>query len=260
MAIKIALATQKGGIGKTTTSLCLAAELRKKKKKVLLVDMDPQMNSTFVYNAQTEGVATVADIIFDSCSAQECIQHMENGDIIANDEQLNNADTMVPPGPLMYNYIKNALKEVEDAYDYIIFDAPRGVGVLLGNILMAADYVIIPVECEAFGITGLVSFYSKIQEFASVNTSLKLLGILIIKYKERQRLTADIEGTMLNDIANQIGTRIFKTRIRESVKTRESQTLQKNLNEYAPNSTTAIDYHDFTNEIIKCIKEDRKNG
>ena len=113
MALKIAIANQKGGIGKTTTALALSDGLRKRGQKVLLIDTDPQRNSTHVYGAQTDGVATLYDIIFAGYTAEQCIQRTDYGDIIASDEQLQNADAQVKPSPRMYKHIKTALKKVE---------------------------------------------------------------------------------------------------------------------------------------------------
>ena len=212
MAVKIALANRKGGVGKTTTALALAAGLIKKKKKVLMIDTDPQRNTTRVYQAETEGVATLYDIIFANYKAEDVIQKTPYGDIIASDENLINADTQIKPGPGMYKYIKNAVKSIEKNYDFIIFDTPPHTGVLLGNVLM------------------------------------------MIKYKGRQSLTKDIEENILPSYAKSLNTKLFKTRIRESVKCMEAETLKQSIFDYAPNSTTAIDYDNLVKEILKEVK------
>ncbi len=250
-AVSIAVATQKGGIGKTTTALALADVLIGKKKKVLLIDTDPQCNSTYVYKAQTDGVATLADVFFGNAGAKECIQTTEYGDIIAGDEQLWGTDTMIKPSPKMYKYIKNAIKEVEGEYDYIIYDTPRGTGTILGNVLIAAQHLIIPVTCDSFGIQGLSSFHTVVTDYLDENPDLRITGILKIKYKGKQKLTADIEENLLPKIAKNIGSKVFKTTIRESVKCQEAQTLRLRLSDYAPTSTTAVDYVEFTKELLK---------
>ena len=193
MAVKIAIANQKGGVGKTTTALALADGLRIRGKSVLLIDTDPQRNSTMVYGAKTEDVATLYDIIFAGYTAEQCIQATDHGDIIASDEQLQSADTQIKPSPKMYKYLKSALKTADKKYDYIIFDTPPRTGILLGNVLEAAEYVIIPITCDIFGIQGLMDFYQTVKEYQDDNEILSIMGLLKIKYKGRQSLTRDIE-------------------------------------------------------------------
>ena len=250
MALKIAIANQKGGIGKTTTALALSDGLRKRGQKVLLIDTDPQRNSTHVYGAQTDGVATLYDIIFAGYTAEQCIQRTDYGDIIASDEQLQNADAQVKPSPRMYKHIKTALKKVEDIYDYIIFDTPPRTGILLGNTLEAADQIITPITCDIFGIQGLLDFYETVKEYQDDNEELRILGLLKVKYKGKQNLTREVE-TLLDEYARQMDTKVFRTAIRESVKCQEAQTLRKSIFDYAPTSTTAIDYNALIDEIVE---------
>lgn len=254
MAVTIGIANRKGGIGKTTTSLALAAGLEKKGHRVLMVDTDPQRNATNVYRAQTNNTPTLYDIFFAGYSATDCIQHTEYGDIIAGDQQLQDADTQIKPSPRMYKYLKSALKDVADQYDEIIFDTPPHTGILLGNVLEACSNLIIPITCDTFGIQGLADFYETVKEYKEDNEALKILGLLIIKYKGRQTLTKDIEDNLLPRYASTMGTKIFSTKIRESVKCQEAQTLRQSIFDYAPNSTTAVDYDSLIDEILKEVK------
>lgn len=251
MAIKIGIANRKGGIGKSSTALALAAGLQNRGYKVLMIDTDPQRNTTNVYKAKTDGVATLYDIIFAGYSAEDCIQHTEYGDIIASDENLQNADTQVKPGPTMYKYIRKAVREIDDKYDFIIYDTQPHAGILLGNVLMSCEHVIVPVTCDAFGIQGITDFYETIAEYQEDNEDLSILGLLIIKYKGRQNLTQDIEENLLPEYAKQMHTKVFTTRIRESVKCQEAQTMRQSIFSYAPNCTTAVDYNELIDEILK---------
>lgn len=255
MAFKIAAANIKGGIGKSSLSLNLADQLIKRGKRVLMVDFDPQRNTTSVYRATTENVPTMYDIIFAGFKAEQCIQNTEYGDIIPNDAELRNADSMVKPGPGMYKHIKKTLAAVEDKYDYIIFDTPPHNGILLGNALMAADGVIVPIECDLFGIQGLYDFYNTLKEFQEDNESLRILGILRVKYKKNQNLTRDLEEKMLPKYASEMGTKIFKTAIRESVKCKEAITGRVRLSQYAPKSTVECDFSDLTDEILMEVEK-----
>lgn len=251
MAIKIGIANRKGGIGKSSTALALAAGLKNKGYRVLMIDTDPQRNTSNVYKAKTEGVATLYDIIFANYKASECIQNTKYGDIIAADENLQNADTQIKPGPSMYKYIRNSVREIENDYDFIIYDTPPHSGILLGNVLMSCQYVITPCTCDAFGIQGILDFYEIIEEYQEDNESLCILGLLIIKYKGRQSLTKDIEDNLLPKYAKDMKTKIFNTRIRESVKCQEAQTMRTSIFEYAPKCTTSIDYNNLIDEILK---------
>lgn len=251
MATKISISNQKGGIGKTTTALNLATGLIKKGKRVLLVDTDPQRNSTRVYGAQVEGVATLADIMYDGLSAAECVQKAKLGDIIASDGALKTADNKIEVDTNRFYHLSDAMEKVEEQYDFIIFDTPPGNGVLLGNVLSYADYVIIPVTCDSFGIQGLRDFYETIGEYKKrINRNLKIAGILRVKYKGRQNLTKDIEDNVLPAFAEEMNTVLFQTTIRESVKCQEAQTMQESLFKYAPDCTTAVDYEKFIDELL----------
>ncbi len=263
MAVSIACSNSKGGIGKTSTALALAADLQNRGYRVLMVDTNPQRHATIVYRAETEDVATLYDIFFGGYKAKECIQKTEYGDIIASDQGLRTADSQIKPGPGMYKYIRNALKEVEEEYDFIIFDTQPHEGVVLGNVLMYVNYLIIPCTCDSFGVQGLTDFYDTISEYREDNENLSILGVLIIKYKGRQNLTKEIEEETLPNFAKQMNTVVFDTRIRESVKIQEAQTLCVSLYDYAPNSTTAVDYDGLVDEILKKLKmkkEVKRNG
>lgn len=250
MAYKIAVANCKGGVGKSTTAINLADQLMKRGYRVLMIDTDPQRNTTSVYNAEYIGVATLDDMLTAGYMAEQCIQNTNCGDIIPGDDCLFDADNRIAVGPKMYKLLEKSLVNVEGEYDYIIFDTPPAFGVLLGNVLNCVDGVVCPLVCDGFGIQGLYDFFDYVEEFKEVNDKLKVLGLLRIKYKGRQLLTADIETNVLPAIAASHNTIIFDTAIRESVKVQEAQAMHTRLSEYAPKSTTGIDYDLFTTELL----------
>ncbi|MBE6422851.1 ParA family protein [Succinivibrio dextrinosolvens] len=259
MAIKIGIANRKGGIGKSTTTLALAADLKSRGFRVLTIDTDPQRNTTNVFQAETDGVATLYDLIFSAdVTAAQCIQHTEYGDIIASDQNLQLADTEIKPSPKMYKYIQKGIAQIEDNYDFILCDTQPHAGILLGNVLMACEYVITPVTCDAFGIQGIMDFYETIKEYQEENSNLKILGLLIIKYKGKQNLTKEVEDQLLPSYAKEMNTKVFSTRIRESVKCQEAQTLRMSIFDYAPSCTTAIDYKELTEEILNDLNIEGK--
>ena len=253
--IRIAVANQKGGVGKTTTSLCVAQELRSRGFRVLLVDTDAQCNSTKFYEAPTQGKATMLDILCGDEPALNCVQHMAKGDIIASDKLLSEAENMVKVDERRFTHLKRSLKSVEDNYDYIIIDTPPAIGVALKNVLATVDYVIIPVEESGWSLDGLMDFAQALDLARDNNEKLKVAGILVVKAKERTRKSKRI-GELAAKVAEKLGSKCFKTKIRESVSCTEALTEYfVPLNEYAPDSTTNEDYKNFVNELLEEISD-----
>ncbi len=250
MAIKIAIANMKGGIGKTTTALCLADAFQRRGKRVLLIDTDPQRSATSVYGAATENETTLADIMYDNTDAKECIQKTKMGDIIASDPLLMEADTKVDVDADRFYHLQDACQSIEDMYDLIILDCPPGNGVMLGNVLSYANGVIMPITCDRFGVQGMMEFVDVMKQYIKrINPSLKIYGVIMIKYKGRLSLTRDLEDELIPSMIEQMGTKLYDTKIRESVKCQEAQALNMRLSEYAPKCTTAEDYELFADEL-----------
>lgn len=251
MAYSLAFCNIKGGSCKTTSSINLADQLMRRGYRVLLVDTDPQRNATTTYGAEYLGVPTLDDIFKQGFTAKQCIQHTAFGDIVAGDVSLIDADTSIKTGPKMYKYIKNAFKEVEGEYDFIIFDTPPKFGVLMGNVLEYVNGVICPVKCDLYGVQGLDDFVEIVEEFQEDNENLKVLGLLKVLYKPRLNLTRNVEEGVLQDFANKLNTKIYKTGIRESTACAEAESMQLRLTKYKPYSTTGLDYEYFTKEFLE---------
>lgn len=259
MAITIAVASQKGGIGKTTTALAIADNLIKRGKKVLFIDTDPQRNSSSVYKAKIDDQDTLYDIFMaQDLDPKECIQTTEYGDIISSDPLLQDADDRIPHDVRRYKYLKKAIDAVQKKYDYIIIDTPPRTGVLLTNVLVATSYVIVPVTCDYFGVQGLMDFFETVKIIKEENEKLKILGLLKIRYKGRQNLTKEIEDYILPDAAKQMKSKVFDTAIRESVKCQEAQSTKTPLFTYSPSCTTAVDYDEFVEKEILPLERKRK--
>lgn len=254
MAVKIAIANQKGGVGKTTTAICLAQELQKRKKTVLFIDTDPQRNSTSFYEAESDnGVATLVDILCGDFPAEECLQVTAKGTIIPSDKTLSEAENIVKVDERRFTHLKRSCKSIESQYDYIIIDTPPVIGVALKNVLAYVDYIVIPVEESGWSTDGLLDFASAIELAKDNNEKLKIAGILTIKCKERTKKSARM-GELATTIANKLGTITFSTKIRESVACSEALTeFYVPLHEYAPNSTTNKDYESFVTELLGVI-------
>lgn len=244
----IAVANQKGGIGKTTTALALATGLQRLKKKTLLVDLDPQANASDTYRASIEGVGTAYDLLVEG--DLDCIQTTELGDIIAGDPALKDASKLLDGVSAAYK-LKKGLATISQNYDYVILDTPPALSVLLTNALTAADTVIIPLTSDRFGLQGLMQLHETIMDIKEfTNPNLWVAGLLQIKYKKFGELDRAVSNN-LPEYAELLGTWIFDTKIRECVDARKAQVNRRGLFEYSPRCTTARDYAHFIKELLK---------
>ena len=249
--LRIAVSNQKGGVGKTTTSICLAQELQSRGYQVLFIDTDAQCNSTKFYEAQTEKQATVLDIFCGDEPAVNCVQHTDKGNIIASDKLLSDAENMVKVDERRFTHLKRSLRSLDGKYDFIIVDTPPSIGVALKNVLAAVDYVIIPVEESGWSLDGLMDFANALDLARDNNEKLQVAGILIVKAKERTRKSKRM-GELAAQVAEKLGTKCFKTKIRESVSCTEALTeYYVPLKDYAPNSTTNNDYKNFVDVLME---------
>lgn len=245
----IAICNQKGGIGKTTTATNLAYGLQKRGKRVLLVDCDPQRNSSDTYRADlSDGAPTLADLLYSNDPAAMCIQHTELGDILAADRLLEDADKYLK-GVSGYYKLRNRLKEVEGDYDHIIVDTPPALNLLLQNALIAAEGVIVPISCDKYALQGLADFYGTVVDVRSQpNPDLTILGVLLVKYRKRSKLTRDIlEG--LPAVTTMLGTSLLDTTIRENVAVSEAQALRLPVVEYDSKCAATQDYMALIDEL-----------
>lgn len=245
----IAITNQKGGVGKTTTAVSLATGLTMLGKKTLLIDTDAQCNSTDTYRATVEGMATLYDMLCEGEPAKNCIQHTEIGDIIPCDPLLMQAEQKLPADNSRCFILRERCEELEGMYDYIIIDTPPTMGVILSNVLTYAQEVIIPVTCDRYGLQGIDQLRQTIMSAKKyTNPNLGILGMLLIKYSDRLKLCKEIkEG--LPPVAEMLGTKVFDTRIRESVACRMSQSARQSIYAYDENCTTAQDYMQLCKEI-----------
>jgi len=244
------VANQKGGIGKTTTATNLAGILGKK-AKTLLIDADPQGNSTSTYEAQVDGVATLYDVIIDEekLPLDEAIQHTPNGDIVASDPLLAKAEKMLDGDVEGFYRLKDAV-DMLTGYEYIVIDTAPSLNVTLYNCLIAADQVIIPVTADSYAMQGINQLNETIQAVKRrQNRNLKVAGLLLVKYSGRSNLEKNTREEIA-ECAEKMGTKLFTTNIRECVKTKEAQEKKKLLIDYAPNSNTCLDYIAFTEELL----------
>ena len=221
-----------------------------KHKKVLLIDLDPQTNITYSSGVDNPK-RTITDVLNEDCKADEALIHCKYYDLLAADSYLTNVEiTKVDP-----TLLKNVIAPLKSKYDFIIIDTPPALGNLSVNALVASDYVIIPTEPRPFALQGLGRLHSTIESVRnSQNKTLKVLGILLIKYSNRTVLNRDIKD-MIEDFAKQMNTIVFDTTIREGIAVPEAQTVRQPLIDYAKSSKPNIDYKAFTTELLQKIGE-----
>lgn len=247
MAKIIAVVNQKGGVGKSTTACALAVGLANTGKKVLLIDSDPQGNTTYVLGVNR----TLANLynIMHGTPIRDAIEKLsENLDIIASYSGLATADkTYIQTGR---EYIlKKALKPILNDYEYIVIDTPPALGILSINALTASYGVVIPVQADVMSIQGLMQLKDTIdtvQEYT--NPNLKILGILRTRYNARTNISKET-SEILNNIAHKLGTILYNTFIRESICIKEAQGERKDIFSFVPHNKAVLDYVAFIKEF-----------
>ena len=247
----IVIANRKGGVGKTTTVLCVAGILQARGKKVLVIDTDVQCNCSDVYRAKIEDTCTLYDVLLskEPCTIEEAIQHTEAGDIIASDPLLSEADAALSNTASAYFRLQEALNGLK-GYDYVLIDTNPGVNTMFYNALVAADSVIIPIMASRFATSGLAQLINSIEEIRKyMNPKLSIDGLLLVMFNERTNLNKDTK-VVFTDLSKQVGVKLFKTYIRECTKCKEAQMLRVPLISYAPKCTTEEDYEAFVQEWI----------
>lgn len=251
MATTISVGLQKGGVGKTTTVLSLGSCLGYLGKKVLIVDLDSQANST--EGSGVEPTTTIYDVFAETSTIKESITKLNLYDLVSADERLAILEQM-ESSEIDPNLLKDKLAAVKKDYDFIIIDTPPALGNLLQLSLVASDYVIVPCEPRPFALNRIDSFYETIK---ATNKKLKVLGLLLVKYSDRTTLNKQIR-IALETKARLMNTQTFKTYIRDGIAVGESQTVQQPLIEYDPKSKPSIDYMEFTKEVLSRLEVKNK--
>lgn len=248
----IAVTNQKGGVGKTTTSINLAAGLAYLNKKVLLVDFDPQGNSTQGVGASRDAIkTTVYDLVMNGRHADETTIQIKRPPVslIPATIDLAGADLeMVEYKVGRENLLKNKIDEVKDKYDYVLIDCPPSLGLLNTNALTAADSVIIPVQCEYYALEGLTQLLSTIRLVQKLfNKDLRIEGILLTMFDARTKLSVEVQ----QEVRKYFKERVYKSYIPRNIKLSEAPSRGLSIFEYDVRSEGAKAYAALAKEVIK---------
>lgn len=246
-----AIINQKGGVGKTTTCVNLAASLAATKRRVLLIDMDPQGNATMGSGVDKASVEyTSCDVLLGDASVKEACVHVAN---IGVDILPANADLTVAEVQLMNKIgrerqLELALKKVKDDYDYILIDCPPTLNMLTVNALVAADGVLIPMQCEYYALEGLTDLLETIEQIReSVNPDIKLEGLLRTMYDPRNNLSNDVSS----ELVEHFGDQVYRTVIPRNVRLAEAPSFGQPILQYDKNSRGSMAYLALAGEVLR---------
>lgn len=250
MSRVIAITNQKGGVGKTTTAINLAAALAASEVKVLLIDADPQGNSTSGLGIQkTEGLPTIYQVLVDGIRINEAICHTETEglDLLPADKNLIGANLDLVSIDDRESILARQIEPIRDQYQFILIDCPPALDLLTLNALIAADSVLIPIQCEFFaleGVSGLMDTIDRIRD--SFNHPLAIEGILLTMYDERTNLTRQVAA----DLREFFGSEVFKTVIPRSIRLAEAPSHGQPILLYDPASKGSEAYIQLAREVL----------
>ena len=255
MARIIALANQKGGVGKTTSTINIGAGLHKAGKRVLMVDLDPQGNLTVSVGIQAHELElTMFEVLKSDCGIHNAI--IKRGyDVLPADIRLSGADMELNGIPGREMLLKDALAHIAAEYDYILIDCPPSLGLITLNGLTAANEIFIPLQAEFLALNGMSQLINTVKAVQKrLNPQLGITGIVVTLYDGRKNLNKEV----LEKIRQYFPNKTFSTLIRDNIALAEAPSHGKDIFEYRADSTGAADYKALCGEIIK--QEEKYNG
>ena len=254
MARILAIANQKGGVGKTTTAVNLAAALAVAPRRVLLVDLDPQGNATMASGIDKRELdASMCEVLFGEIDATAAILRTGEGyDLLPTNIDLTAAEIRLMDEPQRELRLKNALAPVRERYDYILIDCPPALSLLTLNALAAADGVIVPMQCEYFALEGLSSLVTTIEALKQkLNPQLEIAGIVRTMYDVRNNLASAVS----NELTQHFGDRLFRSIVPRNVRLAEAPSHGKSIIGYDRTSRGGIAYLGLAGEIVRSEKK-----
>lgn len=250
MAKVIAITNQKGGVGKTSSTQAIAVCLKAKGYNVLCVDLDPQGNLSFSVDAETDDFPTIYDVIKGTSKLLHTVQRTESFDIVAANILLSGIELEFTQKDREF-ILRTALEPAKKKYDYILIDTPPALSILTINAFTASDFIIIPMLADIFSLQGIAELNETIMRVKKrYNNALTIAGIVLTKYNARSVLTKEMLS-VAELVAEQLGTVIFKKKIRTGCALAESQARQIPLLPFAAKSNVVKDYMSLVDEMLE---------
>lgn len=250
MGRTIAIANQKGGVGKTTTAINLSSCLAEAGQRVLTIDFDPQGNATSGLGLEKGQIEdTVYEMMLGDCSFEDCLQRevQEDLDVLPSDSNLSGAEIELLDVENKEFVLKSHLDQVKNDYDFIIIDCPPSLSLLTLNALVAADTVLVPIQCEYYALEGLSQVLRTINIVKrKMNPSLEMEGVVFTMYDARTNLSLEV----IENVKNNLNEKIYKTIIPRNVRLAEAPSHGMPINIYDSKSTGAESYRLLAAEVI----------
>ena len=250
MGKTIAIANQKGGVGKTTTSINLSASLAAKGKKVLVIDTDPQGNTTSGFGVEKNDLEnTVYELMLSECSIKECILKdvIDGVSIIPSNVNLAAAEIELIGVDRKEYILKREVEWIKDSFDYIIIDCPPSLSMLTINAMTTADTVLVPIQCEYYALEGLSQLIHTINLVKErLNPDLDIEGVVFTMYDSRTNLSMQV----VENVKSNLSQKVFQTLIPRNIRLAEAPSYGMPINAYDPKSAGAEAYMQLAEEVI----------